>query len=342
MNRIIKYVDIVSPRSATGLVGDVYGQAKREVGRLVEGVTMFSSDPELLAATWASFREPLLAAGLAPRISKEAVAATVSRLNECPYCVDAHTIMLYGGGAGTFATELLGGVAVEQLDPRFRSLSRWAEGTATEGTASAAAPFAAILAPEYLGVLVNFHFLNRMINILLAGTFLPGPEGARKIARRVGGKVMASKVAAKLEPGIAPGLPGGRAHLPPDLSWAAPSEPIAAAYAMLASATEAAALRCTTQHVRELVGHTVAGWKGEPPGVSASWADGPLAAIPAADRPAARLALLAALAPYQVTEQDVLAFRAGVPGDRELIGLLSWAVFMACRRIGSWAAGTCQ
>ena len=80
MPDIVNYVDVVSPRQAAGPVADVYGQAKREIGRLVEAVTMFSPDPSLLVANWAAFREPLLANGFASRASKEAVAATVTRV----------------------------------------------------------------------------------------------------------------------------------------------------------------------------------------------------------------------------------------------------------------------
>jgi AhpD family alkylhydroperoxidase len=337
MANLINYVTIVSPKAARGVVGEVYGQVKREIGRLVEAVTMFSPDTEVLVSSWAAFREPLLASGRASRMSKEAVAATVSRLNECPYCVDAHTIMLYGGGAGNFATQLLGGLSAGQLDTEFRDLSRWAEETSCADTATATPPFAADRAPELIGVLVYFHFLNRMINVVLTGTFLPGPPGAKKVARRVGGRVMKRNITAKLEPGRAPGLTGGL-PLPADLSWAAPSAPIADAFAMLASATETAVRRSTSPAVREAVERAIAAWRGGSPGVGASWVREPMSGLPDEDRPAARLALLSALAPYQVTEQDVLAFRAAHPSDAELVGLLSWSTFLAARRIGAWTA----
>ena len=338
---LVNHVRVVPRKSARGLVADVYGQVGREVGRHIEAVSMFSADAQLLAASWAAFREPLLAAGQAPRMVKESVAATVSRLTECPYCVDAHSVMLYGGGAGKVAPQLLGGLAAEQVHPDYRDVCRWAEDASAAATAaSAAAPFPAGQAPEIIGVQVNFHYLTRMINVLLGGTFIPGPPGAKKIARRVAGRIMSGTIAAWLEPGLAPGLKGGD-PLPADLAWAAPSKPISTAFAMLAAAGESAVRRAASPASVEAVEQGVAAWQGGFPGISVSWVNEPLSGLGQADRPAARLGLLAALAPHQITESDVTAYRADHPGDRELLGLLSWSTFLAARRVGTWARSTC-
>lgn len=343
MPDIVRYVTVVQPRQARGPVGEVYAQVERELGRIVEAITMFSARPELLAANWGVFRETLLAGPAAPRLAKEAVAATVSRLNDCPYCVDAHTIMLYGGGASAFANGLLDGASADQLDGEFGELARWAEATATPATAAAArAPFDAEQTPEFVGVLVYFHFLNRVINVLLSGTLLPGPARLHGAARRMAGRTLAKNVAARHEPGLAaaPGAPP--APLPADLSWAAPAPPIADAYARLAATAETAAEQAASPTARTVVRRTLAGWRGEAAGVSAGWLDEPLASLPAGDRPAARLALLTALAPFQVTEADVRAYRAFRAGDEHLLGLVSWAALCAARHVGGWATGTPQ
>jgi AhpD family alkylhydroperoxidase len=333
---LYKHVDVVKNRYASGRTAEVYRQAKREMGLLPEAVVMFSPDTGILTASWATFREPLLA-GSVPRRYKESVAATVSRLNECPYCVDAHSIMLYGGGAGTTATAVLAGLPTGQFGGEFAELCQWAELASAAGTAPRAAPFPDSWAPEILGVLVEFHYLNRMINVLLTGTFLFGDDRARRIARRVVGRIMSKKINAENDPGASPGLPAAAA-LPPDLAWAAPSPPIAAAFTMLDSVSNEAARRAASPAVLDVVERTVDGWLGGPPGVSTSWVNEPLAALPEADRPAARIALLAAISPYQITEADVQAYRVGHPGDRDLLGLLSWSAFLAARRVGSWAA----
>src|SRR3972149_3042849 len=93
----IKYIHPVKPGSAQGLVADVYVQVKRDFGRIAEPFLMHSPLPQLLAGAWMVCRETELV-GNVPREVKEAVAAAVSQLNQCPYCVDAHTIMLDAAG----------------------------------------------------------------------------------------------------------------------------------------------------------------------------------------------------------------------------------------------------
>jgi AhpD family alkylhydroperoxidase len=332
----VKYVSVVPNNAATGLVRAVYKQARREIGMLPEPVTMFSAAPDLLVATWAPFRETLLSTGNAPRMVKEAVAARVSALNDCPYCVDAHTIMLYGGGAGDFATSLLTGAGEPAGDPQVRAVSDWATATMTRAPRPVPVPFPPEQIPEIVGTLVEFQFLNRVINVLLSGTFLPGSDKAKRIARQVAGKVMGKRIRAQRAPGGAIGLAGGRS-LPADLSWAAPQPAIAAAFAGLAAATDAAAGRAVPASVITLLEGTLDGWDGQVPGPSKAWLTGLLASLPLADQAAGRLALLTAMAPFQVVDDDVAAYRTDHPDDDDLLGLLTWAAFSAARRIGAWS-----
>jgi hypothetical protein len=107
---------------------------------------------------------------------------------------------------------------------------------------------------------------------------------------------------------------------------------------MLAAAVEAAAASALPPRVAALVEVAVAAWRGERFGPSAAWVNGYLTGVPEQDRPAARLALLVAFAPFQVTEQDVSAYRAAYPADRQLLGLVAWSAFCAARRVGEWTA----
>jgi AhpD family alkylhydroperoxidase len=337
--KTVKHVGVVPLRGAKGVTRELYDQARKEVGMLPEPVTMFSASPELLVATWAPFRESLLATGHAPRVVKEAVAAQVSSLNQCPYCVDAHTIFLYGGGAGALATSLLSGAAELDGDPHLRAVAGWAAANITRPAEALPAPFPPEQVPEIVGTLVEFHFLNRVIDVLLTGTFLPGSEKAHKVARKVAGKVFAKRVRAQRAPGASVGLTAGN-PLPADLAWAAPQPAIAAAYANLAAAAGAAAQRVVTPAVANLVTGRVAQWDGRFPGPSKAWLDQATAGLADADQPAARLALLTALAPFQVTDDDVEDYREHRPTDAELLDLLTWAAFTAARTIGAWSVPT--
>ncbi|BCB89759.1 hypothetical protein Psuf_070720 [Phytohabitans suffuscus] len=75
---------------------------------------------------------------------------------------------------------------------------------------------------------------------------------------------------------------------------------------------------------------------GEETGISRAWCEELVAELPASERAAGRLALLAALASYQVDDTVVAEFRAAAPDDRTLVEAAAWASFAAARRIGSW------
>src|SRR5262249_53396737 len=132
------------------------------------------------------------------------------------------------------------------------------------------------------------------------------------------------------------GLAGGY-PLPADLSWAAPQPAIGAALARLAATTEAVALGLMPGAAVVAGGRAPDRRDGQFRGPGRARPGGRLADPPAADQPAGRLALLTALAPFQVTDADVEAFRAEHPADADLVGLVSWAAFAAARRIGAWS-----
>jgi hypothetical protein len=70
--------------------------------------------------------------------------------------------------------------------------------------------------------------------------------------------------------------------------------------------------------------------------------DPALAGLSAADQAAARLALLTAMASYQVDETIVGEFREHFPADAALLGATSWASFAATRRIAAWMSAVPQ
>ncbi|MGH3879862.1 MAG: carboxymuconolactone decarboxylase family protein, partial [Actinophytocola sp.] len=99
---------------------------------------------------------------------------------------------------------------------------------------------------------------------------------------------------------------------------------------------EAAAARSVPPAVRELVTAELSTWDGRPPGLSRSWADGPVRRLSTQDQSAARLALLVAKASYQVDDDVVAAYETT---DAGLVELVSWAGLAAARRAGTWLAG---
>jgi hypothetical protein len=73
-------------------------------------------------------------------------------------------------------------------------------------------------------------------------------------------------------------------------------------------------------------------------GISRRWVEDMVIEIEAAYQASARLALLTALASYQVDASIVQAFQSQYPNDDHLIAATAWASFTAARRVGVWLA----
>jgi AhpD family alkylhydroperoxidase len=320
--RDVKYVEVVRPRRARGLVKDVYRQVERDFGMLAPPIALHSAAPEVLAAAWLMLRESLVAAGTASRADKEVVAAAVSAANSCPYCVEVHGMALGSLGEPAAAAAIEAGDAGAIPDRDTRALALWARG---EGRLPADVPGGT--AAEFTAVAVAFHYLNRVVSVFLGPSPLPEavPPQAREKAKAVLGFL--------LKPGDAP--PAGQAlELLPAVPGPAHGDPLSDAFARASAAVEAAGERSVPSRVRDLVRREVKDWDGKPPGLSRAWTEPVLEELPPEERAAGRLALLTAKAPYQIGAPDVAAGRLGRADDRGLVELVSWAALTAAVAAG--------
>jgi AhpD family alkylhydroperoxidase len=331
----IRYLEERRGQPAAPLVVEVYAEIRRDFGMVAEPFRVQAPAPPILAAAWAVLREGVLA-GQVPRRVKEMVAAVVSQTNRCPYCVDVHTSLLHaaGGRAPAWALRRRGADAVD--DPELRAIADWAAASRSPGAAILAAPpFGPAAAPELIATAAGFHYINHLVTIFLGDS--PFPLGGRWLAAP---SVLATsrRFARSIRRQLAPGESLGRlppAELPGDVSWARPRPEIAAAFASLAAAVDAGAagpLGEGAAPVRE----RIEAWDGQDPPLGGHWVRETVAGLPGDDRPAARLALLAALAPHSVGAGDIAEFRAFWPGERELVAVVAWAAFTAARRVAGW------
>ena len=297
----------------------VYGQVERDFGMLAPPIALHSPAPVPLAASWSMLRESLLVPGLVDRLTKERVATAVSATNMCPYCVEVHGATVRGLSEG-----LLGD------DPEVRAVAEWARDPVT------APPFPAEHAAELVGVTVTFHYLNRMVNIFLDDSPLPPrlPARARAGAGRAFGTVVAAMSTRPHEPGAS--LPLLDAAAPTeDLGWTRGNDVITAAFARAAAAVDAAAAEIVPPPVRDIVHSRLSTWDGKALGLGRAWLEDAVGGLPADQRPAGRLALLVAVASYQVDDAVIEEFRRGQPGDQPLLTIASWASLAAARRVGA-------
>lgn len=333
----VRYITPVPPARAVGVVADVYRQVERDFGMLAPPVALHSPAAGPLAASWVMLRETLLA-GLADRPAKEAVAAAVSLRNACPYCVQVHASLLHGLARGRDAAAIEADHVASVTDPRIRELAAWARA----GTSAPAGgePFPAAHRAEFIGVAVTFHYLNRMVNVFLGDPPLPlsMPSALRGGAMRMAGSL--------LRPVARKPLPAGaslrllpEAATQGDLGWAAPNEIVGSAFARAAAAIDVAVADVLPPPARDLVLSNVASWDGRPPALGRAWADGAVSVLPDEQRPAARLALLTAVASYQVHAEDIDQARQHLADDAALVGLTSWASLAAARHAGEMLAG---
>jgi len=333
---MIKHIQPISNASASGLLAQAYPQIKRDFGALVEPFTLHAPAPQLLAGIWMATRETELV-GIVRREIKEAVAATVSQLNHCPYCVDAHTMMLHATSAHGVAAAISQVNHGEIRDPAIHQIVAWAEATRSpDDPLLQKPPFSEEEAPEIIGTAVAFHYINRMVDIFLYETPLPSNRGWLKgMLKRMAGwyfsraarRVKATGTSLTLLP---------EAELPADMGWTTASPTIAGAFARWAAVVEMAGQDALPTKVRALVRDHIAAWNGESPGLSQNWVEKAVTGLAEKEKPAARLALLTALAPYQIDKNIIAAFRVQQPEDDKLIAATAWASFTAARRVGTW------
>jgi AhpD family alkylhydroperoxidase len=349
----VRHVTPVRPTAASGLVARVYAQMTRDFGMLAPPVLLHSPAPGPLAASWLLVRESLVATGAVSRAVKERLAAEVSAENACPYCVGVHGVVSRGLGGPVPARTA---AAASPSSAPSAPSALWAPYAPYAPYApSAASPLSVPVAPvapspparpaageaaELAAVTFTFDYLNRMVNVFLAEEPLPPevPPRARRPALWLLGTIMTMLARRTAVPGA--GLDVLPAGAEGDLTdgeraWTGGAPHFAAALAAAVALVEGAGRRSVPPAVRDLVTARLAAWDGRPPGPSRSWAAEAVAGLPPGDRPGGRLALLVAMASYQVDDAVVADFRAVTPGDRELVELASWASLAAARRIAA-------
>ncbi|NEC09987.1 carboxymuconolactone decarboxylase family protein [Streptomyces sp. SID7909] len=339
----IRYVTPVRPGDADSPTAEVYRQVEREFGVLAPPVVLHSPAPALMTGAWLMLREALIAPGVVDRAVREAVAAGVSAANSCPYCVSVHGATLRGLAGDQAARTIVGGRLTEVADERLREAAHWATTASLRPRDGEAphTPFTAREAPEYVGVAVLFHYLNRMVNTFLEDA--PMPASAPRAGLGMVQRVLSTMIrgasrrigAAGDSLALLPWEP-----VPADLHWAQASPHIAQAFARAAGAVDRAARQVVAPSVRDLLDRELRVWDGAPRGLGRGWLDALLATLPPADRRAGRLALLVAFASYQIDADVIEDYRGDRPDDDAgLVVLASWAALSAARRVGGWTAG---
>ncbi|MFN0058955.1 MAG: alkylhydroperoxidase [Planctomycetota bacterium] len=310
------------------LVRQVCAQMRREFGLCAEPVLLHATIPELCAGVWSALRETLVA-GDVPRAWKERVAAEVSRVNACPYCVEAHEMMLAGCGA-----------AANGPDAQSAPLEAWVRSSARE-PASAIAPrtpfdFDALTLVELRATAFCFHYINRVVTVFLGDSPIPVEHRWLKGgARRVSSWYFATRVRRRRARGASL-APHESSELPAELAWAHRVPSIADALARLCRAIELAAEARLSAEVRAQLAAAIGVWNGAPLAMTADLGAACLNSLGATDRRLAAFGLTTALAPHRISPVTIAELRAVQIDDALLLATAAFGSLKAALRIASW------
>jgi hypothetical protein len=334
----IRFLRSPDLRRSSGLSAQVYRQLENEF-QLVPPLTLHSSNPDLMAGVWSACRESLIA-GREGRALREAVAAAVSRSNECPYCAEVHASMLSGAGHYFPVPSFSHQENAAATEYPMVAAVRWAAATGDAfAPVLADPPFSLQEAPQIMATAFFFHYINRMVNVFLDRVMMP-VIGRFHLVNGPAAKLFSELIAKRITSlDVRPGCyltdnPAG--PLPAEFHWAEAHPYVAGGLLRFAEAAEAAAAESVDERVCLLLAEKVQLWNGTTAGQGKTWLEPAVSRLPESNKPQARLALLAAFASWQVDEHTIRDFRNHHDDDRSLLNTVAWGSYLAAKRIAGW------
>ena len=328
----VRYLVPIKPSKANGLVAEVYSQIKEDFGRIVEPFTLHSPIPKLLAGVWMVSRESELV-GNVGRETKEAIAAAVSKINQCQYCVDAHTIMIRATGKKKIA-QLISQEQYERINPiKTRKIVKWALATLSSTSSELSSPpFDAKEAPEIIGTAVFYHYINPLVGIFLGSSPIPIPFFKNQM-KQVASHLFRKAVSRSKNPGTSLTLLP-TTKLPKDLSWTKESPNVSGAYSRLAGIINDLEETIIPKQTQQTVIQYVENWSENTKKLGTEWLEEATIEMKNEIKVATTLALLTIFSPYRITKEIIDHFRKYFPLQQQLLGVTAWASFTRARKIG--------
>ena len=170
----IKNIKYVQNRKAQGKLKQLYKHIELNFGKVAEPFVLHSLNEKLAAGVWAMLYETVLAEGKVKRSLKEAIATCVSEINICSYCVDAHSIMIFG--TEKTLQDNISNIKNGKTEAKSKEdkIILWAMNNLNfEHPIILNPPFSKEEAPEIIGTAALFHYINRMVTLFAGDTPLP-------------------------------------------------------------------------------------------------------------------------------------------------------------------------
>ncbi len=335
----MKYIKPIKPSHAQGRLKEIYDDIQHVFpgkGPIAAPYVAHSLAVDFLDQHWQTAKATYFS-GTFTREYKDVIAGAVSVANQCPYCVEAHSnLVKFTDQEVALAIQTKNSGHIHNAE--LRNLVEW--GFATLSPTSEIIknpPFNATDRAEIVGTALNFHYINRFINVFLEDSVIPIPNvmGVKSLLMFMGKPILQELSHLKLNDGKAlRSTPNGA--LPHDMRWAESNPIVATAFLRLAKAADRAGEEELPADVRVVVAEKINAWRGESMPLGKQWLETATAPLVDEMKPLARLALMTALASYRVDQETIAAFKHVLPGDASLVKAVIWASFQAARRIGSW------
>lgn len=322
-NRRVKHVKILKFDETSDQVRTIYKQLNAEF-QIAPPMTVHAQVPEIFAAVWSACRESLVVGD--HRTEKEIIATKISNMNNCPYCVDIHAVMI---GADSNAVN-------QKFD-----LELWASQTLNpQHPVILNPPFSKSYLTAYLGTAIMFHYINRVVNVFMregSPLNLPTPLKAvkpilQKIASATLGKATLKK---KAQAGLSLELTSP-IDFKTNIQWIDSDSIIGKSLARFFYTLKVEARTVLHLSSIQTLEEHLKNWNGENAPLGRGWLEEVLLKCKEEDRVALKLALLVARSSHQITDADIHDFRKSHSKETDLIKIVSWAASAASFRISQW------
>ena len=333
--KTMRYVHAVPRHKATGLVKQVYDMIAEDF--FINGsLTGHSKVPELLAGVWFGGCETILVDDFIDQTTKQAIAATMSSINDCPYCGDMLISLVHSAGDHQAAGQILEDQEEHINDKTLRKRLLWVKAVASpEYVGEILEVFNKDELPEVIGSIMAMSHINRFSHVVMDGSPVKAPFGKKKIkqiALRIFGNELVPTKLHIVEPGRSLALLP-KAKLPDDLTWTKSNPRIADALSRWANVIEEQSQNIISNEVKKCVQSNLELWQGEQMPISRHWVEQEIPQLKGSDKDIARLSLILAKAPYQLDDKVVQTVFDIYRSEEQFIRILAWAAFTSARNI---------
>ena len=355
--------------------------AAREFGMYPPFLQLFEEIPSVFGTMWQMLREVAIV-GQFPRFLKQVVAVAVSRANECPSCLKAHKMlaMALGNKAARHVLEK-GESELDKENKHARSLLklyRWAAATSrAEGPELCQPPFLRKFAPEVIGSVLVWNYVNRIISV-----FFPDRKAMPTFIVKLFGPIMRWKMGGIKYQNRSASFnlfPMQPTVLQSELSWAIPDPTVSAAISRFDSSIEQASFLIIPDSIRSFMRNLVAKWDGAGitgypsidfgakvdlngvcevrPSFDAAQKEAWIAVLTKsfekthADslaelsgreregyRMMLRVALITAFAKHEMVTKDIADFEVLFPHKWQYLSVIAWSSMAVSKRVAFWTA----